>query len=88
MPRPRTAHGPARPAMSDGGHPAPQQDPRRRLARDLFLLGLRDALDRSGGQDSGEASESLATLLARSLAGISPVTRTAAPMVAGVSGGC
>jgi hypothetical protein len=70
--------------MSDAAPPVSKPEPRRRLARDLFLLGLKEALGRGAGATGGEISEPLATLLARSLAGISPANRQAA---AGVSHG-
>ncbi len=51
--------------------------PRRRLARDLFLVGLRETL---GGCSCGgyrEAAPPLATLLARALAGVPAGVREA-----------
>jgi hypothetical protein len=81
MPRSNAARGQNRSAMSDSGPSAPEPGPRSRLARDLFLLGLKQSLSRGA---SGGSSEPLATLLARSLAGMAP---TARPVAEGLSHG-
>lgn len=85
MPRSSDAPGPARPATTDRAQPASAQE--RRLARDLFLLGLKQTLGRSAGPAGGELQEPFVTLLARALAGMPPGPRQAAPVAAGVSHG-
>ncbi len=59
---------------------------RRRLARDLFLVGLRETLGGCSGDGYRDAAPPLATLLARALAGMPAGAREASPAPGGSHG--
>ena len=87
MPRSSDAQRMPRPAPADRTGPADDQASRRRLARDLFLLGLRETLGRDFGDGDREPGPPLASLLGRALAGMSSTATHEARPAAGAAHG-
>lgn len=75
------------PLPADSTGRACDRAPRRRLARDLFLLGLKETLGRGSGDEDREPGPPLASLLGRALAGMAPAATREAPFAAGASHG-
>jgi hypothetical protein len=87
MPQSSDPQAVTRPAPADCIGSACDRGPRRRLARDLFLLGLKETLGRDFGDGNREPGPPLASLLGRALAGISSTSPHEARLAAGASHG-